>query len=167
MAPVLTSRMRVTPEPIKYIVMEMTPVTSVDSTALHMLEDMHRDLKERGIRLALSTVGDRVEDTLIRSGLIEKMGEQWIFPTVHVAVQHCIRHKMRGGSSTDDMHTAAIKPAAENNTAEETDRGAYSTDDSPPSSTSGDKDEPQAKTKEIEQLRSQLSTFKVEAEARA
>ena len=41
---------------------------------------------------------------------------------------------------------------AENNTAEETDRGAYSTDDSPPSSTSGDKDEPQAKTKEIEQL---------------
>jgi sulfate transporter 4 len=163
----LTSRMRVTPEPIKYIVMEMTPVTSVDSTALHMLEDMHRDLKERGIRLALSTVGDRVEDTLIRSGLIEKMGEQWIFPTVHVAVQHCIRHKMRGGSSTDEMHTAAIKPAAENNTAEETDRGAYSTDDSPPSSTSGDKDEPQAKTKEIEQLRSQLSTFKVGAEARA
>merc|ERR1719453_1477455 len=54
-------------EPIKYIVIEMTPVTSVDSTALHMLKDMHRDLKERGIRLCLSTVGNRVEDTLKRS----------------------------------------------------------------------------------------------------
>lgn len=30
------------PEPIRYVVVEMTPVTSIDSTALHMLEDMHR-----------------------------------------------------------------------------------------------------------------------------
>ena len=36
-----------TAEPIKYIVMEMTAVISIDSTALHMLEDMHRDLKAR------------------------------------------------------------------------------------------------------------------------
>jgi len=84
----------VTPEPIKYIVMEMTAVISIDSTALHMLEDMHRDLKERGIHLAFSTVGNRVEDTLKRSGLIGKMGEQWIHPSVHSAVQHCIRHRI-------------------------------------------------------------------------
>ncbi len=81
-------------EPIKYIVIEMTPVTSVDSTALHMLEDMHRDLKERGIRLCLSTVGNRVEETFKRAGLIDKMGAQWLHPSVHSAVQHCIRHRM-------------------------------------------------------------------------
>ena len=46
----------------------MTPVISIDSTALHMLEDMQRDLKARGIRLAFSTVGNRVEETLTRSG---------------------------------------------------------------------------------------------------
>ena len=43
------------PTPIKYIVIEMTPVQSIDSTAVHMLEDLHRDLKERGIRLAFSS----------------------------------------------------------------------------------------------------------------
>ena len=81
------------PEPIRYIVMEMTPVMSIDSTAVHMLEDMHRDLKQRGIHLAFSTVGNRVEDTLKRAGLIDKMGERWIHPSVHSAVQHCILHR--------------------------------------------------------------------------
>merc|ERR550537_909913 len=84
----------VTAEPIRYIVMEMTPVISIDSTALHMLEDLHRDLRERGVRLAFSTVGNRVEDTLARSGLIDRMGAHWIFPSVHMAVQHCLRHRM-------------------------------------------------------------------------
>uniref|UniRef100_A0A7S2BSI9 STAS domain-containing protein n=1 Tax=Haptolina brevifila TaxID=156173 RepID=A0A7S2BSI9_9EUKA len=83
-----------TPEPIRYIVMEMTPVISIDSTALHMLEDMCRDLKARNIHVAFSTVGNRVEDTLKRAGLIDKMGEQWIHPSVHSAVQHCIRHRL-------------------------------------------------------------------------
>lgn len=83
----------IVPENIRYIVIEMTPVTSIDSTALHMLEDMQRDLKERGIRLAFSTLGIHVEDTFKRAGLISKMGEGWIHPSVHSAVQHCILHR--------------------------------------------------------------------------
>jgi len=97
----------VTPEPIKYIVIEMTPVISIDSTALHMLEDMQRDLKARGIRLAFSTVGNRVEETLTRSGLIEKMGKQWIFPSVDLAVQHCIRDRKHTGG-VKHTHTAPM-----------------------------------------------------------
>ena len=97
----------VPPEPIRYIVMEMTAVASIDSTALHMLEDMHRDLKARGIRLAFSTVGNRVEDTLSRSGLIEKMGKKWIFKSVHMAVQHCIRHRLEAGKLRTSDSAAA------------------------------------------------------------
>jgi len=82
-------------EPIRYIVIEMTPVTSIDSTALHMLEDMHRALLDRGIRLAFSTLALPVEDTLKRAGLINSMGDQWIHPSVHSAVQQCIRHRQR------------------------------------------------------------------------
>jgi len=79
--------------PVEYVVIEMTPVISIDSTALHMLVDMHRDLKDRGIRICFSTVGNRVEATLDRSGFLEKLGRQWLRPSVHDAVQHCIRHK--------------------------------------------------------------------------
>jgi sulfate transporter 4 len=79
--------------PIKYIVIEMTPVQSIDSTAVHMLADMHRDLKERGIRLCFSTINNRVEGTMMRAGLVDKMGAHWIHPSVHSAVQQCIRHR--------------------------------------------------------------------------
>jgi len=100
---------RVAAEPIKYIVMEMTPVTSVDSTALHMLEDMHRDLKERGVCLAFSTVNNRVEDTLKRAGLIDKMGAQWIHPSVHSAVQHCMRHRITAvAAAAESLAVASV-----------------------------------------------------------
>lgn len=81
------------PTPIQYIVIEMTPVQSMDSTAVHMIEDMQRALKERGIRLCFSTLNSRVESTMDRAGLIDKMGAQWFHPSVHLAVQHCIRHR--------------------------------------------------------------------------
>ena len=103
----------VAPEPIKYIVIEMTPVTSIDSTALHMLEDMQRDLKERGVRLAFSTVNNRVEDTLKRAGLIDKVGRQWIHPSVHSAVQHCIRHRRREISKVDTTEADSADGTAE------------------------------------------------------
>merc|ERR1712032_1403443 len=94
-------------QPIQYIVIEMTPVMSVDSTALHMLEDMCRDLRERGIRVAFSTIGNRVEDSLKRAGLIDKLGAQWIHPSVHSAVEHCVRHRQ--------LVRDEIGAAAENN----------------------------------------------------
>ena len=80
--------------------MEMTPVISIDSTALHMLVDMHRDLRERGIRICFATVGNRVESTLERSGFLEKLGRKWLRSSVHEAVQHCIRHKLKMGSNS-------------------------------------------------------------------
>lgn len=128
----------IAPEPIRYIVIEMTPVASVDSTALHMLEDMHRDLKERGIRLAFTTISTRVEDTFKRAGLIEKIGEQWFHPSVHSAVKQCMRHRTNqplqrsdakdseGGkvsaelteaATIDDPNGAGVRVAAVNATA--------------------------------------------------
>lgn len=86
--------------PVEYVVMEMTPVISIDSTALHMLVDMHRDLRERGIRICFATVGNRVESTLERSGFLEKLGRKWLRSSVHEAVQHCIRHKLKMGSNS-------------------------------------------------------------------
>jgi len=82
-----------TSHPVKYIIIEMTPVISVDSTAVHMIEDMHRDLKERGIRIAFATVGNRVEQTLRRAGTIDKVGPHWFCTSVHSAVQFCVQHQ--------------------------------------------------------------------------
>ena len=44
---------------------------------------------------------------MMRAGLIEKMGAHWIFPSVHVAVQHCIRHRLRAGKLRTSDSAAA------------------------------------------------------------
>jgi len=80
-------------EPVEYIVIEMTPVISVDSTALHMLEDLHSDLLQRNVRLCLSTVGNRVMSTMRRAGLTDKIGSEWIHASVDEAVRHCAEHR--------------------------------------------------------------------------
>ncbi|KAL3916059.1 MAG: hypothetical protein SGPRY_006979 [Prymnesium sp.] len=94
-----------TEEPVRYVVIEMTPVISVDSTAVHMIEDMHRDLKARDIRIAFATVGNRVEQTLRKAGTIEKIGAHWFCPSVHAAVQLCMKHQNNQASKRNFART--------------------------------------------------------------
>ena len=106
----------------RYVVLEMTSVGSVDSSAIAMLEDLHHDLKGRGIRLVLCNLGSRVEETLQLAGVIETVGDGWIHPTVHAATEHCMRHQLLqladGGldrsssSSSDDSDYPMASPVA-------------------------------------------------------
>lgn len=75
------------------IVLEMTAVVSVDSTALNVLEDVVNDFRGRGIQIAFAMVGNRLDRTFRKSGLTNSVGEKWFFPTVHDAVVGCLRHQ--------------------------------------------------------------------------
>jgi anti-anti-sigma regulatory factor len=77
----------------EYIVLEMTPVVSIDSTAAHVIEDVVKDFRSRGIQFAFAMVGNRVEKTFRKAGLSKHIGKNWFFHTVHEAVQYCIRHQ--------------------------------------------------------------------------
>jgi len=79
--------------PTSYIVLEMTPVVTIDSTAVHVLQDIVHDFRSRDIQTAFCMVGNRVEKTMVRAKLKEYIGEQWFFPTVHDAVMFCLKHK--------------------------------------------------------------------------
>lgn len=79
---------------VKYIIIEMTPVISVDSTAVHVLEDLHKDVEKRGMKVALCNVGTRVMPVFEASGLRQVFGASWIVHRrVHDAVVHCMRHQ--------------------------------------------------------------------------
>jgi len=102
--------------PVQYVIIEMTPVITIDSSALHMLEDMHRDLKSRDIRLAFATVGNRVHATLDKAGFHAKVGKQWFCGSVHEAVQYCVAHRAKktaGGSSPKNASAAAADSDSE------------------------------------------------------
>eukprot|EP00928_Gymnodinium_smaydae_P014169 TRINITY_DN1514_c1_g1_i7.p2 TRINITY_DN1514_c1_g1~~TRINITY_DN1514_c1_g1_i7.p2 ORF type:complete len:318 (+),score=69.33 TRINITY_DN1514_c1_g1_i7:1835-2788(+) len=77
----------------EYLVLEMTPVVSIDSTAVHVIHDIVNDFRSRGIQTAFAMVGNRVEKTLDKAKMIDFIGQQWFFPTVNDAVHWCLRHQ--------------------------------------------------------------------------
>jgi hypothetical protein len=77
----------------EYLVLEMTSVISIDSTAVHVIEDIVNDFRARGVQVAFAMVGNRVEKTLRKAGLKKVIGQQWFFPTVNDAVHYCLRHQ--------------------------------------------------------------------------
>lgn len=77
----------------EYIVLEMTPVISVDSSACHVIKDVVNDFRMRNMQVAFAMVGNRVDKTLRKAGLKKFIGDQWFFPTVEEAVQYCVKHQ--------------------------------------------------------------------------
>eukprot|EP00929_Paragymnodinium_shiwhaense_P044161 TRINITY_DN22659_c0_g1_i1.p1 TRINITY_DN22659_c0_g1~~TRINITY_DN22659_c0_g1_i1.p1 ORF type:complete len:967 (+),score=207.39 TRINITY_DN22659_c0_g1_i1:81-2981(+) len=78
---------------IEYLVLEMTPVISIDSTAAHVLKDIVKDFRMRGMQVAFAMVGNRVEKTIRKAGLRDFIGESWFFPSVNEAVSFCMLHR--------------------------------------------------------------------------
>eukprot|EP00448_Togula_jolla_P006333 CAMPEP_0170595688 /NCGR_PEP_ID=MMETSP0224-20130122/14701_1 /TAXON_ID=285029 /ORGANISM="Togula jolla, Strain CCCM 725" /LENGTH=871 /DNA_ID=CAMNT_0010919897 /DNA_START=55 /DNA_END=2670 /DNA_ORIENTATION=- len=87
----------------KYLVLEMTGVVSIDSSAAHAIHDIVHDFRAQGIEVAFAMVGNRVEKTLRKAGVTAYIGEQWFFHTVNEAVLCCVRHQRaeqeRGGQA--------------------------------------------------------------------
>lgn len=79
--------------PVEYLVLEMTSVVSIDTTAVHIIQDIVNDFRSRHIQVAFAMVGNRVEKTMRRAELKSFIGQQWFFPTVNDAVHHCLRHQ--------------------------------------------------------------------------
>lgn len=77
----------------EYLILEMTSVVSIDSTAVHVIQDIVSEFRSRNIQVAFAMVGNRVEKTMRKAKLTTAVGQQWFFPTVNDAVQYCLRHQ--------------------------------------------------------------------------
>ncbi|XP_051144388.1 sulfate transporter 1.3-like isoform X2 [Andrographis paniculata] len=71
---------------IHYLIVEMAPVTDIDTSGIHALEDLHRSLHKRDIKLVLANPGQAVLDKLHASSLANTIGEDHIFLSVADAV---------------------------------------------------------------------------------
>jgi SulP family sulfate permease len=67
-------------------VLDLYPVNRIDSTALHALSDLHRLLADREMGLLFSGVKGPVRDAMRKSGLVDTMGEESLFPRIQNAV---------------------------------------------------------------------------------
>ncbi|KAK6253216.1 hypothetical protein QUC31_014936 [Theobroma cacao] len=74
---------------IMYLIVEMSPVTDIDTSGIHALEELFRSLEKRDVKLVLANPGPVVVDKLHASKFPELIGEDRIFLTVADAVLTC------------------------------------------------------------------------------
>ncbi|KAF7131990.1 hypothetical protein RHSIM_Rhsim09G0158600 [Rhododendron simsii] len=79
-------------ERVYFVIVEMAPVTYIDSSAAQVLKDLHQEYKSRDIQTAIANPNREVLLTLARSGVVELIGKEWFFVRVHDAVQVCLQH---------------------------------------------------------------------------
>ncbi|KAE8729589.1 High affinity sulfate transporter 1 [Hibiscus syriacus] len=74
---------------IQYLVVEMSPVTDINTSGIHAMEELLRSLEKRDVKLVLASPGPVVVDKLHVSKFHEMIGEDKIFLTVEDAVKTC------------------------------------------------------------------------------
>ncbi|EYU43602.1 hypothetical protein ABFS82_03G012900 [Erythranthe guttata] len=72
---------------IQFLIVEMSPVTDIDTSGIHALEELEKGLQKRSVQLVLANPGPVVMDKLHASKLTNVIGEDKIFLTVADAVQ--------------------------------------------------------------------------------
>jgi high affinity sulfate transporter 1 len=73
--------------PVEWFVLNTDAVLEIDITAVDMLKDLHRELIERNITLAMARVKQDLYWQLQKAGLIEAIGAERIYPTLHRAIE--------------------------------------------------------------------------------
>lgn len=74
---------------IQFLIIEMSPVTDIDTSGIHALEELLRSLQKRDVELVLANPGPVVIDKLHASKFASLIGEDKIFLTVADAIQTC------------------------------------------------------------------------------
>lgn len=99
-------------ERVYFVILEMAPVTYIDSSANQALKDLYIEYKSRNIQLAISNPNRDVLLSLTRSGVVDLIGKEWYFVRVHDAVQTCLQHvqSLNGSPKTPEELESDYKP---------------------------------------------------------
>ncbi|KAL3814431.1 hypothetical protein ACJIZ3_015699 [Penstemon smallii] len=71
---------------IQFLIVEMSPVTDIDTSGIHALEDLYKSLLKRDIKLVIANPGQVVLDKLHASDFANTLGEDKIFLSVGDAI---------------------------------------------------------------------------------
>ena len=75
-------------EKLQLVVLNAEAISTLDSSAVHMLSDTIKEYRGTGISVFLASAIGPVRDILYKSGLIKEIGEENLFVNVHDAITH-------------------------------------------------------------------------------
>ncbi|XP_015571601.1 sulfate transporter 1.2 [Ricinus communis] len=73
----------------QFLIVDMSPVTDIDTSGIHALEELYKSLQKKEIQLILANPGPVVIDKLHASSFAHMIGEDKLFLTVADAVSSC------------------------------------------------------------------------------
>ncbi|CAH1450569.1 unnamed protein product [Lactuca virosa] len=71
---------------VQYLIVDMSPVTDIDTSGIHALEELHGGLRKKDVQLILTNPGQTVLDKLHAANFVDLIGEDKIFLSVADAV---------------------------------------------------------------------------------
>jgi SulP family sulfate permease len=71
---------------LKCVILDAEAISDFDSTAAEALESLDADLERMGVELWIARANQPLRDLLLLTGLIERIGEEHIYPSVRSAV---------------------------------------------------------------------------------
>ncbi|HTS56039.1 MAG TPA: SulP family inorganic anion transporter [Terriglobales bacterium] len=74
---------------LRWLVIDAEAIPNIDYTAAHVVRDLQAQLKTSGVRLALARVATSLESDLARHRLLDVIGSESIFPSLHDALAAC------------------------------------------------------------------------------
>ncbi|KAI3870828.1 hypothetical protein MKX03_006812 [Papaver bracteatum] len=74
---------------LQYVILDLSPVGSIDTSGISMLEEVKKNADRRGLKFVLANPGSEVMKKLDKSDLLEEIGQEWIYLTVGDAVGAC------------------------------------------------------------------------------
>lgn len=74
---------------LQYVILDMGPVTSIDTSGISALEELKKKLDLRMLQLVMANPGRQTIEKLNNSKFIEILGKEWLFLTVDEAVVTC------------------------------------------------------------------------------
>jgi len=81
---------------VKYVIVDLSPVAHIDTTAMHILNDLYKDYKKKGVQMCFSNPSVRVMDKLRIDGFVDKVGASCFFVSVHDGVDYCLMQLEEG-----------------------------------------------------------------------
>jgi sulfate transporter 4 len=77
---------------VQFVVLDLSPVAHIDTSALHVLQEMYTTFKKTNdIQLCLANPNPRVMHRFVSSGLADEIGRDRIFVSLHDAVDNCLQ----------------------------------------------------------------------------
>jgi sulfate permease, SulP family len=75
------------PAPVRWLVFDAEALNHVDTTGVRMLTELIESLRKESITFVFARLHSPIHDDLAEAGVVDLVGEEHVYPTVHAAVQ--------------------------------------------------------------------------------